>query len=89
MFKGLGKFWKDLMCEDDGNTTYCPVRIFAASFVTLFHAAVIHQAFTGTFDPLTYAGGATALLTGTGAAIGVKSKLGADNVTKAKEPDHA
>ena len=85
MLAGLKKFWRDIMTEDNGGTTYCPVRIFAASFVTLFHTAVIYQFVKhGIFDPLGYAGGASALIGSTGAAIGVKSKLGAD----AETPNH-
>ena len=79
MLAGLGKFWRDLMTEDDSGTTYCPVRIFATSFVTLFHAGVIYQFVAhGVFDPVAYAGGASGLLVSTGGAIGIKSKMGSD-----------
>lgn len=85
MLAGLQKFWTDLMTEDDGGTTYCPVRVISASLVSGFHGAVGWQLIKhGVFDPIGYATGGAALLAATGGAIGVKSKLGADRITPPK-----
>ena len=39
MLSGLAKFWRDLMTEDDGGTTYCPVRIFGSGLLSTHVAA--------------------------------------------------
>jgi len=79
MLAGLGKFWRDVMTENSSGTVYCPVRIISASMVTVFHSAVITQLVKhGNFDPISYGAGASALIASTGAAIGIKTKLGSD-----------
>lgn len=79
MFAELKKFWRDLMTEDDGGTTYCPVRVFGASLITLFHAGVFSQIMHGNFDPEHYAIGAGGLIAAIGTSIGIKHATGADH----------
>ena len=82
MLSGLTKFWRDLMTEDDGGTTYCPVRIFGSGLLSTHVAATVWQVIQhGTFDPVAFGTGSAALIAGVGAAIGAKSKLGADRQT--------
>lgn len=80
MFAGLGKFWRDLMTEDDGGTTYCPVRVIGGALVSTHVGATITQVVMhGTFDPIAFGTGSAALIAAIGAGIGVKSKMGADH----------
>lgn len=79
MFAELKKFWRDLMTEDDGGTTYCPVRVFGSGLMSTHVGATLWQVVQhGTFDPVAFGTGSAALLIAVGGAIGVKSKLGAD-----------
>lgn len=74
------KFWRDLLCEDDANTVYCPVRVFGAAGMAVFHIFQGYAVFAhGTFDALAYGGGFAAIVGALGAAIGAKAKLGADH----------
>lgn len=75
----LAKFWRDLMCEDDANSVYCPVRIFGFGLVnTHIGATLIQVVRHGTFDAVAFGTGSAALLAAVGAGIGVKAKLGGD-----------
>lgn len=90
MFAAAHKFVRDLLTEDDGGTTYCPVRVIGASLVSTHVGATVWQVVQhGTFDAVAFGTGSAALIASIGAAIGVKAKLGADNVTPAKEAPHA
>lgn len=79
MLAGMGKFWRDLMTEDDTGNTYCPVRILGFSLVNTHIGATIAQVVMhGTFDAVAFGTGSAALIAAIGAGVGIKSKLGAD-----------
>ena len=79
MFAELGKFWRDLMTENAEGSVYCPVRIFACGLITSHVGATLWQVVQhGVFDPVAFGTGSAALLGATGAAIGIKTKLGSD-----------
>lgn len=78
MFSGLGKFWRDLMTEDDNNSVYCPIRVFGAGLMSTHVGATLWAtAIHGVFDPVAFGTGSAALIAAVGGAIGVKAKLGA------------
>lgn len=85
MFAGLEKFARDLLTEDDAGTTWCPVRVFGSGLIgTHIGSEVWATIHTGAFDAVAFGTGSAALIAAVGAAIGMKSKLGADRVTQAK-----
>jgi hypothetical protein len=77
MFAAVGKFLKDLLCEDDENKIYCPVRVIGASgLVTLILATAFMVVTKGTFDPMGFGAGIAGIAGSTGAGAGVKAKMG-------------
>jgi hypothetical protein len=79
VLKGLAKFWRDLTCEDDGNTTYCPIRVGGLGVITSYLGLSAHHIFTShTFDYVGFATGGATILGVLAGGIGAKSKLGAD-----------
>lgn len=79
MFAGLSKVWHDVFTENAAGTVWCPVRIFAGALITSHVGATIWQVVQhGVFDPVAFGTGSAALLGATGAAIGIKTKLGSD-----------
>lgn len=63
------------MCEDDGNSVYCPVRVFGAGGI----GSYIGMGFMhGVTDFQSFAIGLAALIGTTAGGIAVKSKMGAD-----------
>ena len=80
MFAELGKFWRDLMTENDAGTTYCPVRIAGLSgFVTHLGMQSWQTIVHGGFDAVAFGTGTAALIAAIGGAIGIKTKLGSDH----------
>lgn len=80
MIAGLAKFWRDIMTENDANTTYCPVRIASlAGFATHCGSQVWQTVAHGGFDAVAFGTGTAALIAAIGGAIGIKSRLGADH----------
>lgn len=78
MMAGLAKFWRDLMTEDDANSVYCPVRVFGTGLISTHVGATLYQTIAhGSFDAVAFGTGSAALIAAVGAAIGIKSKLGA------------
>lgn len=79
MLAGLGKFWRDLMTENNGGTTYCPIRVIGFGLVDTHVGATIWQVVQhGTFDAIAFGTGSAALLAAIAAGIGIKAKTGAD-----------
>ena len=75
--KWLATFIKDLLCEDDANSIYCPVRVIGMSgIVTLLACTIFLVVTKGAFDPMAFGAGVGGIAGATGAAAGVKSKLG-------------
>lgn len=76
----MPNFLKQLLTEDDANSVYCPVRVFGATGATTFLALGVHHALAlHQFDPTSFGAGFATIIGAIGAAIGVKSKLGADH----------
>jgi hypothetical protein len=68
----LPKFLQHILTEPD-NSTFCPIRIIALVgsvqyLGTELHNYIAHAA----FDPLAFAGGLGAIVTGAGVALGLK-----------------
>lgn len=68
---------KQMLTEDDANTVYCPVRVFGAVGVAIYHLLTGYMVFAhGAFDAMAYGTGFAAVLGALGAGIGAKAKLG-------------
>lgn len=75
---GLGKFFKDILTEDDANSIFCPVRVIGASgFLTMVGTSVYTTCLHGTFDAVSFGTGVAAIAGAVGAGAGIKAKMGA------------
>lgn len=78
MMKAVISFVKDILCEDDANSVFCPVRVIGASgIVTLIGCTIFLVVTKGAFDPMSFGAGVGGIAGATGAGAGVKAKLGA------------